>query len=262
LRTRKFSEQELLQAIEGGEIDTYFQPKVDVKTQQVVGVEALARWNHPIEGVVNPFEFIPLMEEHDLIFQLTQSVCSKALQHAARWKAQGFNLDIAINISVDALKDVDWPDAVADQIEAAGLQPSTITFEITESQLIEQIVVALDILSRLSLKRFKLSIDDFGTGYSSMEQLQRIPFSELKIDRAFVRGASEDASARAILESSVLLARKLDMKVVAEGVETDEDWNLVAEVGCDLLQGYYIARPLPADRLCEWLGERQLDVTQ
>jgi EAL domain-containing protein (putative c-di-GMP-specific phosphodiesterase class I)/DNA-binding response OmpR family regulator len=256
LRPRRFSEKELIQAIEGDELDTYFQPKVDVKTRQVVGVEALARWNHPIEGVVNPYDFIPLMEEYNLIFELTQAVCEKALQHASRWKAQGFNLDIAINISVDALKDVDWPDTVAHQIEAAGLQPSTITFEVTESQLIEQIVVALDILSRLSLKRFKLSIDDFGTGYSSMEQLQRIPFSELKIDRAFVRGASEDDSARAILESSVLLARKLDMTVVAEGVETEEDWDLVDGLGCDQVQGYYIARPMSVDHLCEWLRKR------
>ena len=257
LRSRKFSEKELIQAIEGGELDAYFQPKVDVKTQQVIGVEALARWNHPVEGTVNPYDFIPLMEEHGLIFELTQAVCKKALQHATLWKAQGFNLDIAINISVDALKDLEWPDTVADQIESAGLQPSTITFEITESQLIEEIVVALDILSRLSLKQFKLSIDDFGTGYSSMEQLQRIPFSELKIDRAFVRGASEDASARAILESSVLLARKLDMKVVAEGVETEEDWNLVDELGCDQVQGYYVARPMPADQFCNWMQKWQ-----
>ena len=155
------------------------------------------------------------------------------------------------------MNDLDWPDAMAAMVESAGLQPNSITFEITESRLMEHIVVALDILSRLSLKRFNLSIDDFGTGYSSMEQLQRIPFSELKIDRAFVRGAGEDASARAILESSVLLARNLDMKVVAEGVETDEDWNVVAELGCDQVQGYYVARPMPADQLHKWLGEWQ-----
>ena len=122
----------------------------------------------------------------------------------------------------------------------------------------EHLSVALDILSRLSLKRFNLSIDDFGTGYSSMEQLQRIPFSELKIDRAFVRGASEDASARAILESSVLLAKKLDMKIVAEGVETEADWNLVDKLGCDQVQGYYIAKPMPADQLCEWLAMQKV----
>ena len=118
--------------------------------------------------------------------------------------------------------------------------------------------VALDILGRLSLKRFKLSIDDFGTGYSSLEKLQHIPFTELKIDRAFVRGASDDASARAILESSVLLARRLDMKVVAEGVETRQDLDLVKAVGCDYVQGYYFAKPMPGDELCDWLATQKI----
>ncbi len=258
LKSTVYSAEELLHAINADELDTYFQPKVDVLSRQVVGVEALVRWNHPTDGVVSPFDFLPLVEENNLIVELTQAVCKKVLQHVSRWQTQGFNLEIAINISADALHDLGWPDEIANQIEAPGLQPSTVTFEITETQLMENIVVALDILSRLILKRFKLSIDDFGTGYSSMEQLQRVPFSELKIDRAFVRGASEDASARAILESSVLLAKKLDMKVVAEGVETEEDWNLVAELGCDQVQGYYIARPMPGDQLCEWLGTQKL----
>jgi len=246
---------ELSHAIKHGQLETYFQPKVDVKTQQVTGVEALVRWLHPTKGIISPYIFIPMAEEHDLIFELTLAVCRKALQNAAIWRERGFELDIALNISVDALNDLDWPDAMAALVEASGLQPTSITFEVTETRLMDHLSVALDILSRLSLKRFKLSIDDFGTGYSSMEQLQRIPFSEMKIDRAFVRGASEDASARAILESNVSLARKLNMKVVAEGVETEEDWNLVTYLGCDQVQGYYLAKPMPADQLCEWLEQ-------
>jgi EAL domain-containing protein (putative c-di-GMP-specific phosphodiesterase class I)/signal transduction histidine kinase/DNA-binding response OmpR family regulator len=255
--TEVFSVDELLHAITSDQLDTYFQPKIDVKTRQIVGVEALVRWQHPSRGIVSPNSFIPMAEEHNLISDLTMAVCQKALQYAAAWQGQGIELEVALNISVDTLNDLDWPNAIAAQVEAAGLQPTTITFEITESRLMENISVALDILSRLSLKRFNLSIDDFGTGYSSMEQLQRIPFSELKIDRAFVHGASKDVSARAILESSVLLAKKLDMKIVAEGVETEEDWNLVAELGCDQVQGYYIAKPMPAEQLLEWLGEWQ-----
>jgi len=250
-----FSVGDLSKAINEGEIDTYFQPKIDVDTRKVVGVEALARWIHPTEGMISPELFIPLAEENNLIRELTLAVCKQALRHAVRLNQQGFDLNIAINISVDALDDLSWPDTLSTEIEAGGLQASQIILEITESRLMEHISVALDILSRLSLKRFNLSIDDFGTGYSSMEQLQRIPFSELKIDRAFVRGASEEASARAILESSVLLAKNLDMKVVAEGVETEEDWNLVTELGCDQVQGYYIAKPMPADQLYEWLGQ-------
>jgi EAL domain-containing protein (putative c-di-GMP-specific phosphodiesterase class I) len=122
----------------------------------------------------------------------------------------------------------------------------------------ENASVALDILSRLSLKRFNLSIDDFGTGYSSMEQLQRIPFSEFKIDRAFVHGAAREASAQAILESSVLLAKKLNMKVVAEGVESQEDWDLVAQIGCDQVQGYFVSRALPFTQLSKWLKDPEM----
>jgi len=246
-----FSLDELSHAITAGELDTYFQPKIDIKTKQIVGVEALVRWLHPTKGIISPYSFIPMAEEHNLISELTLVVCQKALQYAATWQGQGIELDVALNISIDALNDLEWPNVIAAQVEASGLQPTAITLEITESRLMENILVALDILGRLRLKRFNLSIDDFGTGYSSMEKLQRIPFSELKIDRAFVRGASDDASARAILESSVLLARKLNMKIVAEGVETEADWNLVAELGCDQVQGYYIAKPMPADQLCE-----------
>jgi len=255
-----FSVKDLSKAIKNGEMDTYFQPKVDVDTRQVVGVEALVRWNHPSEGVITPELFVPLAEDNDLIRELTLAVCKQALRHAVSLQQQGFNLNIAINISVDALNDLNWPDEMTTEIEACGLQSSAITLEITESRLMENISVALEILSRLSLKRFNLSIDDFGTGYSSMEQLQRIPFSELKIDRAFVRGASEDESARAILESNVLLAKKLNMKIVAEGVETQQDWDLVAELGCDQVQGYYIAKPMPIEKLCEWLMTQKVNI--
>jgi EAL domain-containing protein (putative c-di-GMP-specific phosphodiesterase class I)/DNA-binding response OmpR family regulator/two-component sensor histidine kinase len=250
--------EELSRAIAAGEIDTYFQPKIDIQTQQIVGVEVLARWIHPVKGLIGPDAFIPMAEECNLIQDLTQSVCQKALQYAASWKTRGIELDIALNISVDPLTDLEWPNAFAARVEAMGLQPNAITLEITESRLMEHIRLALEILGRLRLKRFNLSIDDFGTGYSSMEQLQRIPFSELKIDRAFVRGANDDVSARAILESSVLLARKLDMKTVAEGVETQQDWNLVAGLGCDYVQGYYIAKPMPGDELCDWLAKQKI----
>ena len=249
---------DLSEAIRQGNLDTYFQPKVDVKTRKVIGVEALVRWNHLTEGVLHPNSFVPLAEDNNLISELTMFVCKQALEHAVRLQNEGFKLNMGINISVDTLNDLAWPDQIAAQIEDCGLKPSSITFEITESRLMENISVALDILSRLSLKRFNLSIDDFGTGYSSMEQLQRIPFSELKIDRAFVRGASDDPAARAILEANRLLAKKLNMTIVAEGVETQEDWDLVTELGCDQVQGYFVAKPMPIDELCLWLRNWQM----
>jgi EAL domain-containing protein (putative c-di-GMP-specific phosphodiesterase class I)/CheY-like chemotaxis protein/HPt (histidine-containing phosphotransfer) domain-containing protein len=251
--------EELKQAIRQDELIIYFQPKVDLKTAQVVGMEVLVRWQHPRKGIIMPGSFIPAAEENNLISALTDIVCKKAMEQAAVFQAQGFNLNIAINISVDTLDNLDWPDRMAELVEAAGIATSSITFEITESRLMEHISVALDILSRLSLKRFNLSIDDFGTGYSSMEQLQRIPFTELKIDRAFVSGAEEDHSSMAILESSILLAKKLDMKVVAEGVETQREWDLMAELGCNQVQGYFVSRPLPFDQMLDWLKQWQSD---
>ena len=246
---------ELENAIENGELETYFQPKIDIASGRVVGVEALARWNHPVKGLIRPDSFISLAEDHGLIGALTDAVCFKAMGYAAQLKAADHDLNIAINLSVDSLKDLDWPEKITEVLRGFGLEASSIFFEITESRLMENASVALDILSRLSLKRFNLSIDDFGTGYSSMEQLQRIPFSEFKIDRAFVHGVSGDASALAILESSVLLAKKLSMKVVAEGVEDQQDWDVVASLGCDQVQGYFVSRPLPFPQLLKWLSD-------
>ena len=246
---------ELESAIQNGELETYFQPKIDIATGRVVGVEALARWNHPVKGLIKPYSFISLAEDNGLIGALTESICRKAMEYAARLKAMDYELNIAINLSVDSLKDLDWPEKITEVLRGFELEASSISFEITESRLMEDASIALDILSRLSLKRFNLSIDDFGTGYSSMEQLQRIPFSEFKIDRAFVHGAASDASALAILESSVLLAKKLNMTVVAEGVEDQQDWDLVASLDCDQVQGYFVSRPLPFPQLLKWLND-------
>ena len=252
-----FSLADLEQAIACGQLDTYFQPKVEIVSRRVVGVEALVRWNHPTKGQIKPNAFIGTAEDNGLIRDLTDVVCNKTLEYSAQLKSLHHDLNIAINISVDSLTNLEWPDHISNLLKQTGLEASSLSFEITESRLMEHLSVALDILSRLSLKRFNLSIDDFGTGYSSMEQLQRIPFAELKIDRAFVHGAAREASARAILESSVLLAKKLDMKVVAEGVENQEDWDLVAEVGCDQVQGYFVSRPLPFAHLVKWLDDWQ-----
>lgn len=247
--------EELQHGIENDELVAFFQPKVDVLTREVVGMETLVRWQHPDKGMIAPYYFIQLAEENGLIDALTQAVFKQAMQHAASLQASGFNIKVAINISVDTLNDLDWPEYAIAQANNASIDPSNIILEITESRLIENMASALEILTRLSLKKFRLSIDDFGTGYSSMEQLQRVPFSELKIDRAFVNGATHDKSARAILESSVDLAKKLDMSIVAEGVETQEDWDLIAKLGCHQVQGYLIAKPMPFDELKIWLEQ-------
>ncbi len=256
LKPALVNEKQLKEALDNDQIDVYFQPKVEVKSGKVVGVEALARWQHAQLGMIRPDIFVDLAEEHGLIEQLTDCVCRKVIHYAEQLKGAGIELNFAINISVDALTDLEWPDRIAGWLDDNGLENSNISLEITESHLMENLSVALDILSRLSLKNFKLSIDDFGTGYSSMEQLQRVPFTELKIDRAFVHGATDDSSAKAILESNVILARKLGMEVVAEGVENQSDWDLVEELGCDQVQGFFVSRPMPFKQLRQWLQQR------
>jgi EAL domain-containing protein (putative c-di-GMP-specific phosphodiesterase class I) len=235
------------------EFIVYFQPKVEIATRWVAGVEALARWRHPERGMVSPDQFIPVAEQHGLIGALTEWVLTDAFQETRRWRQMGLQLKVAVNVSMADLVALDFPEKVLACAEAAGIRPFDITLEVTESRLMRDPVAPLDILTRLRLKRVGLSIDDFGTGYSNLAQLQNIPFDELKLDRSFIQGAARNPASRDILESSVELAKKLNMTVVAEGVETQEDWDLVAALGCDLAQGYFIAKPMPGNEIPTWL---------
>ena len=243
---------DLRRGIQAGEITLHFQPKVNVADGGLYGVEALVRWQHPRLGLVGPGSFVGLAEENALIDQLTDSVISSALTQSREWRGVGLDIKIAINLSVDNFEDLNLPERLMDLADKTGTDPSRIVLEVTESRLMSDVRRPLETLTRLRMKGVTLSIDDFGTGCSSLEQLKRIPFTELKVDRAFVRGAAHDATARAILESSADLARKLGMTLVAEGVETREDWDLVAENGCHLVQGFYVSRPLPGDALLQW----------
>lgn len=252
------AKKDLHQGINKNQLTVFYQPKIEISTGNLVGVEALARWNHPERGILGPNTFIPVAEKHGLIDALTVTVFSQAVEQGKQWQDNGLTLKIAINLSTDSLKRLELPELFISQIDDSGLDYSQITFEVTESRLISDITTSMEICTRLKLKGIDLSIDDFGTGYSTMEQLQRIPFTELKVDRKFVTGASNDASSRAILESSVELAKKLNMKVVAEGVETEQDLELVTKIGCDYIQGFYIARPMPADDFLLWLDNWKL----
>ncbi len=240
-------------AIEQQAFVPFFQPKVAVRGGRVVSLEVLARWPHPTFGFVPPVKFIPVAEEHGLIERLTDSLFGQAFRRLGAWRDQGRELTAGLNLSVESLYDVELPEKMAAMAQACGLPCSAVEFEVTESRLMAHLTTALDVLTRLRLKGFGLSIDDFGTGYSSMAQLANVPFTELKIDRAFVHGATHDTAARAILESSIELGKKLDMVVVAEGVEDRADWDLVAQAGCDLAQGYFIARPMSGPEFDAWM---------
>ena len=244
---------ELEQAINNHELVMHYQPKVDIESKRVIGVECLVRWQHPEKGLIMPDKFIALAEEHGLIDNLTDQVVLQSLACAGKWSHRGLNLKVAINISANSLERLDLPEFIVNRINEFGLDMSNVTLEITESKLMGDAKIGLDVLTRLSLKKISLSIDDFGTGYSTLGQLQQFPFVELKIDRSFVNGAHKDENARAILVYCVELAKKLDMSIVAEGVETEQDWNLVRDLGCDSVQGYYIAKPMDEAAFLSWL---------
>lgn len=246
------TEDEFRRALEEDQLVVYFQPQIDIASKLLFGVESLVRWIHPERGLIGPDNFIPMAEKLNLIDDMTDIVLRKSMQQCREWKSLGLDINLSVNISVDSLVRLDLPEYVVKCAKQHELDVSKIMLEITESRLMEDITSALDILTRISLKGIGLSIDDFGTGYSSMEQLQRIPFKELKIDRAFVNGALHDKAARAILESSIALAHKLNMTIVAEGVENDEDLGLVSSLGCTLAQGYFISRPLPGKDVYAW----------
>ena len=232
-----------------------YQPKVDLQTNTVVGVESLARWHHPEKGFISPVMFIAAAEECGLINELTDVLFIKAFSQAGEWHKQGVDLLLSINLSVDSLDRLELPEYLVSCAAKSGVDVRRIMIEITESRLMQDVATSLEILSRLCLKGLTLSIDDFGTGYSTMEKLRLIPFAELKVDRSFVTGASNDKAQRAILESSIDLAQKLEIKTVAEGIETQEDWDLVKSLGCDLAQGYFVAKPMDATHLQEWLAD-------
>lgn len=250
-----FDEEDLEKAIHDDQFVLYYQPKVLLKSGRMVSVEALARWHHPEIGVVNPVHFIPMMESSGLIAPMTIKMIDLALDQVRLWREQGRNIAVGVNLSAAILSNTDLPDMLIQKTRDLNIPPELLTLEITESSLIQNAALSLETLARFKLHGFSLSIDDFGTGYSSMQQLNRIPFSELKIDRSFVSNACHDKTHKAIVEANISLAHSLNMQTVAEGVETVEDWQLLHELNCDLAQGYFIAKPMPAETLPQWEQE-------
>jgi EAL domain-containing protein (putative c-di-GMP-specific phosphodiesterase class I)/CheY-like chemotaxis protein len=250
---KSYSAEELSQAIEHGDLYCEYQPLVEVATGRLVGVETLVRWRHASDGTVYPDQFIGVAEEHGLIDRLTDLVLTQALQQCRAWRREGLYLKVSVNVSMDNMGTLSFPDAVMGKVAAAGIDASSLTLEVTESQLMKDRRSSLDILTRLRLKDIGLSIDDFGTGHSSLVQLRDVPFDELKIDRSFVHGADHDRSLRAIFNGNVAMAEQLDMRIVAEGVEDAADWGFLCATGCSLAQGYFIGRPMRPEALASWL---------
>lgn len=255
---KNFGPEELRVGIDLGQLENHYQPKIELRSGKVIGVETLVRWRNPDHGLVFPDQFIGAAEEHGLIGEVTYVVLSEALRQCRRWREEGLELRVAVNVSVEDLVSLDFPDVVGRAARDAGVSPSSLVLEVTESRLMKNPLAALEILTRLRLKRVGLSIDDFGTGHSSLAQLRDIPFDELKIDRGFVHGAHADGARRAILEASLAMAQQLGIKSVAEGVEDRQDWDFLRNTGCDVMQGYFASRPVPAAEFSAWLPRWEL----
>lgn len=243
----------ILEGLRDDEFKVYFQPKVDVATLKPVGIEALARWwRHG--NMIAPEIFIPVAEQHGLVDQLSEILLTKALIGANRLAEAGFPLDIAVNLSANWVSNAQIPDFIQASIHATGLKVNKVILEITKTGAPTDLTQTIDILTRLHRKGFKLSVDDFGIGYSSVEQLQAVPFSEIKLDFNLIREAcAVNSLARRVLSSSVGVAAKLNLSTVAKGIETQQDLDLAKELGCDQVQGWFIARPMDFDELIEWL---------
>ncbi|RZI42467.1 EAL domain-containing protein [Herbaspirillum sp. HC18] len=249
---KTYGPDELQRAITHGGLVNHYQPKVELATGNLAGVETLVRWRHPWDGLIPPARFIDTAEEYGFIDDLTRVVLVTALQDARIWQDSGLSLHLAVNVSMDSLSGLGFPNFVERSAAEAGVPLTRLVLEVTESRLMKNPRAALDVVTRLRLKRIGLSIDDFGTGHSSLAQLHELPFDELKVDQGFVHGACRDASLRAIVEASLAMARQLGMKTVAEGVEDRDDWDFLRKSGCDLAQGYFIAQPMPAAELAAW----------
>ncbi len=244
---------QILHGMQEKQFEPFFQPKVEMATGRIIGAEVLARWRHPLYGIVGPQVFISQLEESGNIDELTFTMLTEAVDACSAWRESGLDLTVSVNLSLASLSDTTLAERIRQAVNASGLDPCHVIFEITESVAMTEVAAALENLNRLRMRGFGLSVDDYGTGFSSLRQLTRVPFTEIKIDQEFVKGCATIPSSRTIVASSVEMAQRLGMRSVAEGVETQEDWDVLKAVGCEVAQGYLIATPLERSsflRLC------------
>src|SRR3954447_59479 len=246
----------LRSAINEGQIRLYYQPKAELDTGRIMGVEALARWDHPEFGIVGPSEFVPIAEQTGLITPLTSFVLDAAIRQVRDWQAAGLELSVAVNLSARSFLDTQMAVEIPRLLNRWGVDAELLELEITESMLMTEPTGAEAPLPRLSETGLTLSVDDFGTGYSSLANLKRLPVDVIKIDKSFVMEMAVDASDAAIVRSTVDLAHNLGLRVVAEGVESEDAWRQLEALGCDFAQGYYLSRPLPVDAVTRMIRER------
>jgi EAL domain-containing protein (putative c-di-GMP-specific phosphodiesterase class I) len=253
---RDISAEELREALDLDQFVLRYQPKEEFALTGVskYSAECLVRWQHPTQGLIYPDRFVALIERLGWMPDLTTIVFNQAIRQQRQWQKDGLQINLSINVSASDITSLTLPETISRLLADNELDTTTITLEVTESELMGELTTSLDVLTRLRLKGLRLSIDDFGTGYSSLLQLFRMPFSELKIDQSFVSKMVVDMEALAIVKACIALGEQFNMRVVAEGVEDHATKELLAELGCQAVQGYYIAKPMAAEDLTSWLG--------
>jgi diguanylate cyclase (GGDEF)-like protein len=248
---------ELRRAIDRDQLVLHYQPTIDLQTGELASVEALVRWQHPQRGLLSPDEFVPIAEQVALIESLSQWVLRTALAQLSAWRSAGFEVSVAVNLSMRSLQDERLPEKIAELLELAEVPSSLLILEITESTLMQDPARTLTIIEKLRRMGIRIAIDDFGTGHSSLAYLKRLTVDEVKIDRAFVRDIATDATDRLIVSSTIDLAHSLGLCVVGEGIEDRVTAALLAELGCDQAQGFYLSPPLWGDEIVPWERCRQ-----
>ena len=255
--------QDLRGALEQGQFELYYQPKVHAPSGEITGAEALLRWHHPKRGIIGPSVFVPIAERFGLIGAMGNWVIDEACRQARAWRDQGLLMRVAINLSVHQLRNPELVDRIVETLRQHQVNPRLLTFEVTESVAMEDADGTMATFEKLAEAGVHVSIDDFGTGYSSLAYLRKLRAVELKIDRSFVLDLASSSDARAVVDAVIKLAQALGLKVVAEGVETEEQHHILRTLGCDELQGYLFAKPMPAKALAVWaiedVGPRALD---
>ncbi|MCI2284559.1 EAL domain-containing response regulator [Colwellia sp. MSW7] len=247
-----FTLEEVL-GIHAKQIVPFFQAKVDLKSNRLIGAESLARRIHPKYGVVSPYYFIPILENSNNIDELTFNMLENSATACRSFHDKGYLISISVNLSLVSLSDPNLSEKITQIVRKSGVENKYIVLEITESAAMTDIANAMENLTRLRMNGFSLSIDDYGTGYSSMQQLTRVPFNELKIDQSFVHDFGDNEALRIVVESSIHMAHKLHVKSVAEGVETQQDWDMLKSMKCDIAQGYFISKPIDLDAFHDFM---------
>jgi EAL domain-containing protein (putative c-di-GMP-specific phosphodiesterase class I) len=253
--------EELRNALDRDEFVVHYQPQIDIATARAIGVEALVRWQHPTQGLIFPDSFIGHAERFGLIDELGWVVANRAMSEMSQFaNGNGHDFRLSLNASVDSLFDLNFPDILESIAAKHSVAPSSVTVEITETCEIKELSRTLDILTRLRMKQFRLAIDDFGTGYAMMRQFKTIAATELKIDKSFVHGMLGDDRNCIMVQKTIEMGHELGMQVVAEGVETQEQLDLLRANGCDSVQGYFFSRPIPAREMVSWLKTYRLQL--